>query len=203
MTDRNRWTGPDDSAPAPRMPAAFPRRTGRDVPADGRALTGPGVLPQQRDHEVARLRAKLMNPETAYQELIERLNYAVLHAGKPSLTALGRQVDYSKATLSKVLAGKAMPSWVLVRRLGEHLQVPPAVLQEWDTLWIAAGMHGRKTATAAVPAVTPDTGTAEVKEETGYMCRKCGSWVVDTALHTDWHLDIEAPRAESISGWTI
>jgi hypothetical protein len=144
-----------------------------------------------------RARAKLMNPEVAYADLIEHLNYEVVRAGKPALSALGKQVGYSKATLSKVLTGKAMPSWVLVRRLGEHLQIPPAVVHEWYTLWTAANMHPRKPATVhgsampAVPALAPGTGTADAPgNEAGYTCPKCGSWVVDTALHTDWHLAI-------------
>jgi DNA-binding XRE family transcriptional regulator len=163
---------------------------------------------------MARLRAKLMNPESAYRALIEQLRFAMVRAGKPCLSTLGKQVGYSKATLSKVFTGKAMPSWVLVCRLGEVFQVPPQVVQEWDTLWTAANMHSRKPATVRgdatmppVPPVTTDTGTAALTDEAGYKCPTCGSWVVDTTLHTGWHLAIEpnrdpAPPTGPIHGWT-
>jgi hypothetical protein len=155
---------------------------------------------------MARLRAKLMNPETAYLELIEQLRFAMVQAGKPCLSTLGKQVGYSKATLSKVFTGKAMPSWVLVQRLGELFGIPVSVVDEWYTLWTAANMHSRKPTITSAPVV-PDTGTAAVQDSgSGYKCPKCGSWVVDTALHTGWHMEIEpsgrpAPPSESIQGW--
>ncbi|WP_433298025.1 helix-turn-helix domain-containing protein [Actinoplanes sp. CA-030573] len=159
---------------APRWSGALGQRR-RPISRD--ATSGPTALPQ-RDHEMTRLRAKLMNPEAAYADLIERLNYAVVQAGKPSLSALGKQVDYSKATLSKVLTGKAMPSWVLVRRLAEHFQVPPAVVQEWYTLWTAANMHGRRAVPTRVQEIAPSPAA-----EPAHRCPHCGNWVVEqTAL---------------------
>lgn len=174
--------------------------------------TRPGMLLAARDHEMARMRAKLMNPTTAYVDLVEQLNFAHVQAGKPSLSTLSKTVDYSKATLSKVFTGKAMPSWVLVHRLAVHLRVPPRVAQDWYTLWTAANMSGRKPDTArgrATVPLTPGTATGSVATadtQTGYTCPKCGSWVVDTALHTGWHMEIEpsgrtAPPSESITGW--
>jgi hypothetical protein len=191
MTTGGRWRAPHDPSLATRLAAARPREPLRQQ----EPLRQHDPL-RQRDHEMARLRAKLMNPETAYADLIERLNYAVVQGGKPSLSALGKQVDYSKATLSKVLTGKAMPSWVLVRRLGEHFQVPPPVVHEWYTLWTAANMHGRRSTITRDQAAgsPPATGTAAASEA-AFTCPQCGSWVVDTTLHTDWHLAFEPSRA--------
>jgi hypothetical protein len=188
MTTVGRRTWADDPAVRSRLPFGIERRSA--APAD------PGAAPR-RDHESARLRAKMMNPETAYTDLIERLNYAVVQAGKPPLSALGKEVDYSKAQLSKVLTGKAMPSWVLVQRLGEHLRMPPSVMDEWYTLWTAANMHGRQTPTAAP---SPSTGTAVADGQTSYKCQRCGSWVVDTTLHTTWHMAFNPPN-EPVAGW--
>jgi len=150
-----------------------------------------------REHELARMRAKLMDPETAARELAERLNFAHVNAGKPALGGLGEAVHYSKATLSKVFAGKMVPAWPLVEDLGAALHVPPqTVVQEWYHLWTAANMLRRKPDTvhrrAAAPLV-PGTATVagSAAAQTGYTCPKCGSWVVDTALHAEWHTQIE------------
>jgi hypothetical protein len=156
---------------------------------------------------MARLRAKVMSPEVAYAELIERLNFALVQAGKPCLSTLGKQVDYSKATLSKVFSGKAMPSWKLLERLGRQLRVPPAIVQEWYTLWTAVNLHNRKPGAVRGKAAAPGTGSETTQNaEAGYRCPRCGCWVVDTAMHAGWHLQIdpgrgEPPPTESIQGW--
>ncbi|WP_433828263.1 hypothetical protein ACQP2E_02440 [Actinoplanes sp. CA-015351] len=183
-----------------------------------------------RDHELARMRAKFVNGQSAWPDLVEQLNFAHLQAGKPSLSVLGAQVRYSKATLSKVLTGKMMPSWKLVQLLGAALRVPTGVIvQEWFPLWTAAEMHRAKRlgairGTAKVPApgeqaapssdpVRMATGTsaatiAAITEPTGYTCPSCGSWVVDTPVHTAWHMRMDRPgqvppAAEPITGGTI
>src|SRR3954447_6397092 len=157
MTDRRR-TDTDDLDEVPRMAVGRHRRptTSETEPVETRRQ---GVSFRYPDAE-ARTRAKLMDPERAYADLIADLSYTYTRAGKPSLSALGEKVDYSKATLSKVFCGKAMPSWVLVLRLGRCFRVSPAVLQEWYILWTAANMHRRKPGTArgraSVPASGPD-----------------------------------------------
>jgi transcriptional regulator with XRE-family HTH domain len=186
-----------------------------------------------REHELARARAAHIDGTTAGEDLARRLAFAHRHAGKPSLAMLSMKVGYSKGTLSKVLNGKMAPTWALVRKLGEHLRVPPHhVTQEWLPLWIAADEHrelmkaaekeaqeknnikGVARGTAAVhtrpeqPPAPIDlrTGTAPrtdaLTEETGYACSQCGSWVVNTAQHTSWHMKRDpdgqpAPDAES------
>src|SRR5687767_3813677 len=98
-----------------------------------------------REHEVARMRAKLMDPETAVRELAERLTFAHVNAGKPALGVLSEAVHYSKGTLSKVFAGKMMPSWPLVEDLAVELGVPTqTVVREWFHLWTAANTLRRK-----------------------------------------------------------
>jgi hypothetical protein len=176
-----------------------------------------------RDHELARRRAKFVDGTTAWTDLVEVLRFAHLQAGKPSLSMLNTQVRYSKATLSKVLSGKMMPSWKLVELLGQALRVPSAVVvQDWLPLWTAAEMHRAKRlgairGTAKVPApgstVEPATGTsaatvAALTAATGYTCPKCGSWVVDTPVHTGWHMRLEQagqapPAAEPITEGAI
>ena len=86
----------------------------RMVGDTGGAAGRPSSAALAREHEVARMRAKLMDPETAVRELAERLTFAHINAGKPALGVLSEAVHYSKGTLSKVFAGKMMPSWPLV-----------------------------------------------------------------------------------------
>jgi hypothetical protein len=120
-------------------------------------------------------------------------------AGKPSLSKLGDIVDYTKSTLSKVFNNKMFPTWELVSELGEQLRVPRSiVMQEWLPLWIAADTDRRTRrgitarGTAAVRPSSGHIGTSPaLTESTGYSCPKCGSWVVNTALHTDWHMQHE------------
>jgi hypothetical protein len=104
-----------------------------ESPADGRAFS--------RDHQTARMRAKLMNPATGFRQLIEGLNAAHQLAGAPPLDMLGDAVGYQPDTLSEVLAGRAMPPWVLVVRLGEQFGVPAPAVTDWYTLWTAAKLH--------------------------------------------------------------
>jgi hypothetical protein len=167
-----------------------------------------------REHEVARMRAKLMDPETAVRELAERLTFAHVNAGKPALSVLSEAVHYSKGTLSKVFAGKMIPSWPLVEDLAVALGVPTqTVVREWFHLWTAANTLRRKPGAGReqVPAqAVPGTG-ASVKSAAagpGYTCPECGTWVVDPALHTGWHRQAgEAgpggPTAGPIGGWTV
>ncbi|AGL14230.1 hypothetical protein [Actinoplanes sp. N902-109] len=189
-------------------------RPGQPPAGRHRRTETPAPAPLGRDHEAARLRAKLMNPHQAYTDLIDGLSFAYVQAGKPPLGVLGRTVGYSKATLSKTLSGKAMPSWRLVLGLGTALKVPVSTMQDWSAFWTAANMSRREPATvagrAAVPAVpgtAQETGSGASDAQTGYTCPQCGSWVVDTARHTGWHMRIEptgrpAPPAESLGkGW--
>lgn len=156
--------------------------------AEQRAANG---MSAHRAHEAARMRAKMTDPAKAYEDLVDGLNWAHVRAGKPALGVLSDQVAYSKATLSKVFTGKAMPSWVLVQRLGRHLNVPPGVVQAWYGMWTAANMPRRR---ADRPGNgNPGGGTTGTGAgKTGYPCEKCGSWVVDTARHEGWHGEIEA-----------
>jgi len=197
------------AAPGGGRHRAEPTTAGTQTEAP-RATGRPSSAALAREHELARMRAKLMDPETAARELAERLTFAHVNAGKPALSVLGEAVHYSKATLSKVFAGKMVPSWPLVENLAVALQVPPqTVVQEWLHLWTAANTLRRNAATAREHAgvqLLPGTAaTAEASARAGYTCPKCGSWVVDTALHTDWHMRVEtsgrpAPASESIDG---
>lgn len=164
-----------------------------------------------REHELARMRAKLMNGEAAAGELAERLRFAHCQAGKPPLGALCSAVGYSRATLSKVFNGKMAPTWALVRKLGAYFKVPQIhVTQEWLPLWIAADMHRHQKPVArgsapVVPQRLLPAGAAGTSDAltgpTGYSCPKCGGWVVDTTRHTGWHMAMEPggspPDAES------
>lgn len=194
-------------------PAATPREETGLAPETPPSTWRVSKAALAREHELARMRAKLMDPETAARELAERLNFAHVNAGKPALSCLGEAVHYSKATLSKVFAGKMVPAWPLVEDLGVALRVPPqTVVQEWYHLWTAANMLRRRPdAVRGRATVPPVPGTAaaggSASAQTGYTCPKCGSWVVDTTLHTEWHMQIEpsgrsAPATESIDGWT-
>jgi hypothetical protein len=157
------------------------------------------------------MRAKLMNPETAVRELAERLTFAHVNAGKPALSVLSEAVHYSKGTLSKVFAGKMIPSWPLVEDLAVELRVPTeTVVREWFHLWTAANTLRRKPGAerAAAPAV-PSTGASVKSAATGvgYTCPECGTWVVDPALHTGWHRQVgetgpSGPNSGPVAGWT-
>jgi hypothetical protein len=159
------------------------------------------------EHEAARMRAKLMDPETALRELAERLTFAHVHAGKPSLAVLSEAVHYSKGTLSKVFAGKMLPSWPLVEGLAAELGVPTqTVVREWFHLWTAANTLRRRPGVVRDrPPAQPAAGTATAVEPAvtalGYTCGACGTWVVDPAMHTEWHRQAgEAGRGGPASG---
>jgi hypothetical protein len=168
-----------------------------------------------REHEVARMRAKLMDPETAVRELAERLTFAHVNAGKPALSVLSEAVHYSKGTLSKVFAGKMIPSWPLVEDLAVELRVPTeTVVREWFHLWTAANTLRRKQGagreTPTVQQVVQGTGASVKSAATGpgYTCQECGTWVVDPALHTGWHRQVGesgpgGPNAGPVGGWAL
>ncbi|GIM92533.1 helix-turn-helix domain-containing protein [Paractinoplanes toevensis] len=164
--------------------------------------------PAAREHELARMKAKFMDGETAGTDLADRLRFAHQQAGKPSLDTLGSSVGYSKATLSKVFNGKMQPAWALVRKLAVEFRVPQSVLtQEWHPLWIAADTYRQKGRGPSMGVTeSPATG-AELAAAgpVGHTCPKCGAWVVDNTRHVGWHMAMEpggaAPDAESIEGW--
>jgi transcriptional regulator with XRE-family HTH domain len=120
---------------------------------------------------------------TAGAELADRLRQAWVRAGRPHMERIGDEVGYSKATISKVLSGKMPPAWHLVRKLGVLLRVPATVIaEEWHPLWIAADGFRRATL---------DAGQDRTAEPAGRICDRCGSWVIDFARHTEWHLSLE------------
>jgi transcriptional regulator with XRE-family HTH domain len=116
--------------------------------------------------------------------LADQLKQAWVHAGRPNLGDLGDRVGYSKATISKVLAGKTPPAWHLVRKLGLALGVPADVVSEqWHPLWVAAANFRRGVPDSRPTGNAPGTGS--------YTCERCGSWVVNTQLHAEWHARVE------------
>jgi hypothetical protein len=89
-------------------------------------------------------------------ELADRLREAWVQAGKPHMAAMGDEVGYSQATISKVLAGRMPPAWHLVRKLGVLLDVPSAVIvEQWHPLWVAADNFRR-----AIPDAGPEWAAA-------------------------------------------
>ncbi len=123
-------------------------------------------------------------------ELAERLKRAWVGAGRPSMTEVGDEVGYSKASISKVLSGKMAPAWHLVRKLGAAFGVPPETIRgEWHALWIAADEYRRQ------PPPESDGRPAE------QPCERCGCWVADPGRHETWHAQISpAVPADPIAG---
>jgi transcriptional regulator with XRE-family HTH domain len=132
---------------------------------------------------------------TAGAELADQLKQAWVAADRPDLGDLGDRVGYAKATLSKVLAGKAAPTWHLVRKLGLALDVPPATVGErWHELWIAADDFRRGV---------PTSRTASAGGDGSYTCERCGAWVVDSRVHAEWHEEVESRwEADTLSNET-
>jgi hypothetical protein len=206
-------TGPSQGSELPNQGRhrAVPPAAGTFGEAAGR----PSREALAREHEVARMRAKLMDPETAVRELADRLTFAHVNAGKPALGVLSEAVHYSKGTLSKVFAGKMIPSWPLVEKLAVALSVPTeTVVREWYHLWTAANTLRRRPGIVRERAAgQPVPGTAgNGKPATagpGYTCQACGSWVVDPALHTGWHLKVEQSGRNGptsgppVAGWAM
>jgi transcriptional regulator with XRE-family HTH domain len=121
---------------------------------------------------------------TAGNALAEALKQAWVAADRPDLDAVADRVGYARTTLSKVLAGKAAPTWHLVRKLGLALDVPPeTVAERWHELWIAADDFRR-----GVPA----SRSGAERGSGGYTCDRCGSWVVDAQRHGEWHEQMES-----------
>jgi len=116
--------------------------------------------------------------------LADQLKQAWVHSGRPNLGDLGDRVGYSKATISNVLAGKTPPAWHLVRKLGLALDVLADVVSEqWHPLWVAADNFRRGVPDSRPTGNAPGTGS--------YTCERCGSWVVNTQLHAEWHARVE------------
>jgi hypothetical protein len=188
------------SGPGPEEAGEGRHRAGAATARVFGGIGRPSAAALAQEHEAARMQAKLMDPETAVCELADRLTFAHVNAGKPPLGVLSEAVHYSKGTLSKVFAGKMLPSWPLVEDLADVLRVPTdTVLHEWFHLWTAAKALRRKTG-AVRAAVQPVPGTA-VTSGTGHPCPECGSWIVDPARHAEWHRQIgEAGRGGPASG---
>jgi len=212
MEDRARQARVEARAAEQRLAEAVRDLATREVPRPAMPARNDRVA-AVRDHELARMKAKFLNGESAGADLAERLRFAHRQNGKVSLDTLGTAVGYSKATLSKVFNGKMAPTWALVRKLGAELNVPQGlVMQEWLPLWIAADTHRQHKPVSArgdINAAANDSASgtaAALNGPTGHTCTKCGSWVVDVARHTDWHMAKEPgglpPDAESMGeGW--
>jgi DNA-binding XRE family transcriptional regulator len=119
-------------------------------------------------------------PPDPAAELADHLRRAWIAAGRPSMSYVGDEVGYSKASISKVLSGKMAPAWQLVRKLGVALRVPKATVQDvWHPLWIAADTRRRH-------ATTPDVRPAE------RTCPRCGCVVAERRDHDAWHAGLDA-----------
>lgn len=107
-----------------------------------------------RGHHSARARAKFIDPDEAYRELVGELAQAYVRAGTPGLDHLSQAVGYPNNQLAGVLTGTTMPSWPLVERLGTQLGTPePLINQHWLELWTAANRSRRRP--------TPTTPTTQ------------------------------------------
>ncbi len=132
---------------------------------------------------------------TAGHALAEALKQAWVAADRPDLGDVADRVGYARTTLSKVFAGKAPPTWHLVRKLGLALDVPPeTVADRWHELWIAADDFRR-----GVPASRADGGAERASG--GYTCDRCGSWVVDTQRHEQMESRWEADTLNNEMSW--
>jgi hypothetical protein len=99
------------------------------------------------------------------------------------------------------------------RRVLSHLAADVLTGQEFAPVrptgetserWVASRYARYPNRQARRPAET-ETGTAPATPtEGGYSCPRCGSWVVNAAAHTNWHMQYEegqaAPALESTSG---
>jgi transcriptional regulator with XRE-family HTH domain len=119
-------------------------------------------------------------------ELADKLRRAWIGAGKPSMAAVGDEVGYSKASISKVLAGKMAPSYRLIRKLGLVLGVPPETVEEWHKLWLAADAERNRPVGIAQRNTTP-------------ACPRCGCVINNHLVHEAWHatLDVGAPPSST------
>ena len=136
------------------------------------------------------------DPRDPGVELADQLKQAWVAAGRPSMSEVGDEVGYSKASISKVLSGKMAPAWQLVRKLGVTLGVPREIVQGvWHPLWIAADTR-RRHATDA-----PDLRTPQ------HPCARCGCVVAEPRDHEAWHagLDVllQAPTAATSHQWAV
>jgi transcriptional regulator with XRE-family HTH domain len=157
------------------------------APADAQVVL---QLPQSADHELIQARARLLDAKTAGTELAEKLTKARLAAGKPAMRKIGKSVGYSVSTVSKVLAGKMPASWKMVRDLAREFDVPDSTLTEqWQPLWIAAESH-RQRREHGLDGEFGEAGLP-VAPPAGHTCDRCGSWVIDTAKHVAWHMQVE------------
>ncbi|MEU4159245.1 helix-turn-helix transcriptional regulator [Actinoplanes sp. NPDC026670] len=172
------------------------RRWGRSAPPPAgplAALTNGGdqqivlQLALPSDQELIYARARLLDQQAAAPELAKRLTEARLAAGKPPMRQIGKNVGYSVSTVSKVLAGKMPATWTMVHALAREFGVPDTLVNEsWKPLWIAAESYRqRKEGSLEVKAQD------QVAAPAGHACDRCGAWVIDTAKHVAWHMELE------------
>jgi transcriptional regulator with XRE-family HTH domain len=119
-------------------------------------------------------------------QLADRLRRAWINAGKPPMSAVGDEVGYSKASISKVLAGKMAPSYRLIRKLGVVLGVPAETVEEWHRLWLAADAERNRP-----------VGIAQ--RSTTQVCPRCGCVVSGRLIHEAWHAtqDVDGPPSST------
>lgn len=132
------------------------------------------------------------DPDVAQQRLCDALGTARMKSGNQTLKQLAVQTSYSESMLSRVFAGKALPSFELLTKLAEIFGVE---MSSFETVWLPLlrTAHGTAKQTKQAKAQQPPPAAAGGMP-TGFECPSCGSWVVNPAKHMEWHMQFEPGR---------
>ncbi|MEU6791024.1 hypothetical protein ABZ907_04950 [Nonomuraea wenchangensis] len=171
-----------------RIPLAIAHEDGVGRPANG-VRRATALLPQPT--------LEVPPGSDPRRHLAQELARAHRRAGKPKYKDLQAQLaplPASPGTLSGVFKGHRAPKWELLVPLLQLLGArQDDIDRHWRHLWLAAQEHGRPI--GALPA-----SLAPMPPAHGYECPDCGSWVMDTEKHLQWHLAVThaSPRGRGI-----
>lgn len=152
----------------------------------------------------------------ALAALAEALREARARAGNPSYRMIARRVRYSSSSISRAFSGKVLPSWELIRQLGDVLEVPPARIDgEWRASWEAARLLRDSQPRAVdtirssteVPLTAPDDGAAlELRERLRLAHHQAGRPTlreVAAAIHYSKNTVSMALSGQKLPAWPL
>jgi transcriptional regulator with XRE-family HTH domain len=103
--------------------------------------------------------------------------------GYPSYRELQRRMNYSPATISRVLNGNSFPRWAFTERFLRACHVAePQINGQWRKRWV-------KIAELQSPLGEDDLWEDETGSDTpaGTECGKCGALILNPLRHEAWH----------------
>lgn len=116
-------------------------------------------------------------------------------AGDISFRKLARMTGYGTASITRLLAGKALPKWPLAEKYLVACGLGGPEIQDWRRRWAELAdiinPISTSSSTSTFSAPPPATGSSE-HVETRSECPACGAWVANQDRHDEWHAEYMA-----------